>query len=334
MPIKGLSERRRLPRLGKIRTGVKVQGKKSEYPKAVDYFVLPEDEYGKKLGEVFGEKPRSLRIVFPVDDPNVIFPQWYKAYRTSIGLFCKGDGEHATQVDEQSGELVEVQCPCERLENKSCRQMGNLVFMVPEVSLAGVFQIDTSSFNSIVDLNSGIDFLRSVRGRVAMQPCILTIEPREVSPDGKKKVVYTMHIIPAEGEALRETLLPIGDIPKDTPQLEGPKEEVGAGHVEEKDLVPASVQTGEQDRTDESTQDRTWTDTDDFETDAVQVTKAQAEALGKFANQVCDDIGYKKEKLRKEIYAQYGVSAFSELTEAQAAEIRATLEAWRKEKSE
>jgi hypothetical protein len=53
MPIKGISEIVRLPRLGKIRLGIK---KKTDagvsYPSPTDYFVCPDE-----LKKVFGEKP-------------------------------------------------------------------------------------------------------------------------------------------------------------------------------------------------------------------------------------------------------------------------------------
>jgi hypothetical protein len=53
MPIKGIPEIVRLPRLGKIRLGIK---KKTDagvsYPSPTDYFVCPDE-----LKKVFGEKP-------------------------------------------------------------------------------------------------------------------------------------------------------------------------------------------------------------------------------------------------------------------------------------
>ena len=40
-PIKGLTEKRRLPRIGKIHLGIMAETKKGvPYPKAVDYFVF------------------------------------------------------------------------------------------------------------------------------------------------------------------------------------------------------------------------------------------------------------------------------------------------------
>nr|MBC8477840.1 hypothetical protein [Dehalococcoidia bacterium] len=63
-PIKGISEIVRLPRLGKIRLGLREDtGKGSIYPLPTDYFVCPEE-----VKRVFGEKPRELRIMFPTED--------------------------------------------------------------------------------------------------------------------------------------------------------------------------------------------------------------------------------------------------------------------------
>src|SRR5262245_30112806 len=63
--IRGLSDKRRLPRLGKIRLGVTVvRGDGKSYPKATDYFVVPEI-----VASVLGEpRPKALPIMFPVDD--------------------------------------------------------------------------------------------------------------------------------------------------------------------------------------------------------------------------------------------------------------------------
>jgi len=92
--IKELSDVRRLPRLGKIHLGVKAKNEKGvEYPKAVDYFVVPEE-----VKKVYGEKPEKLKIIIPSEMPDVFFPQWYKKYTYGKGLICKGDGITANRV--------------------------------------------------------------------------------------------------------------------------------------------------------------------------------------------------------------------------------------------
>ena len=95
--IKGLSEIRRLPRIGLIRLGIKKKNAKGmEYPAAVDYFVVPDE-----VKKVYGEQPRELDIIFPLDEVDDIFPQFYKRYGHSKGLVCKGDGETANQVNDK-----------------------------------------------------------------------------------------------------------------------------------------------------------------------------------------------------------------------------------------
>jgi len=69
-PIKGISDIRRLPRLGKVRLGIKVEPPdKNPYPRATDYFVVPDE-----IKEYVGEKPKQLQIMFPVEDPEVFAP--------------------------------------------------------------------------------------------------------------------------------------------------------------------------------------------------------------------------------------------------------------------
>lgn len=191
--IKGVSDIRRLPRLGKIRLGVKEESLRTgnPYPRAVDYFVCPEP-----VQAVYGPQPRELHVMFPVDDVEVVFPQWYMCYGQASGLKCKGDGGTAWRIGE-GGELVEVECcpeECEDYQRQHCRRLGRLQFMLPKVPGVGVWQIDTTSFHSIVQINSGLELIRAVAGRIALVPLVLYLEPREVQPNGKKKVVHVMNI--------------------------------------------------------------------------------------------------------------------------------------------
>ena len=68
--IKGVSDQRRLPRLGKIRLGVKATAKSGkEYPVEKDYFVVPPE-----VAAIYGEQPKELDVMLPVNDPEVCFP--------------------------------------------------------------------------------------------------------------------------------------------------------------------------------------------------------------------------------------------------------------------
>jgi len=59
MPIKGLTQVRRLPRLGKIKMGIKVKTTLGvEYPQKTDYFVVPPE-----VADVYGDRPKALDII-------------------------------------------------------------------------------------------------------------------------------------------------------------------------------------------------------------------------------------------------------------------------------
>lgn len=217
MPIKGLTERRRMPRIGKMHLGIKVESTKKPgvfYPKATDYFVFPEDgsagyELIDELIAEYGEKPKELAIIFPLEDEEAICSQYYRCYSRSRGLTCRGDGETCTRmIDTKTGDLVnkdseetelkEMSCTgteCPDYARGSCREIMNLQFMLPKISGLGVWQIDTSSINSIRNINSCIELIRSVYGRIRMVPLFLSIEPMEVTPpNSKKKTVHVLNL--------------------------------------------------------------------------------------------------------------------------------------------
>ena len=244
MAIRGLTERRRLPRAGKIRLGEKRLSQKTgnPYPAAVDYFVWPE-EYAETLNGLFGEKAREIDIMFPTDDLEQICPQYLKRYGSS-GLLCRGDGVTAERVNQETGEWVEVECNPEECphfspseeKDKSCRQVMNLRFVIPQLISEGVWQLDTSSYHSIIAVNSAIEYIRSLVGRVSMIPLRLKVVPREVQPDGKKKVVHVLDLKLGAQLGLRElqALAQSGDQPLlALPSLED--------HVPPDDLFPVEA---------------------------------------------------------------------------------------------
>ncbi len=187
--IKELSDRRRLPRLGVIRLGIKKKSAKGvEYPSETSFFVCPPE-----VQKIYGEKPTEIEIMFPIDNIEEVFPQAYKYYGSSKGLKCQGNGEVAYCVE--NGEMIQKSCPCEMLENGKCKQTGTLMVMIPKVSVGGVYQIRTSSFNSIVDVNSGIDYVRALVGRFCMIPLKLRRVTTETHHDEKKQNHYTLQVV-------------------------------------------------------------------------------------------------------------------------------------------
>lgn len=206
MPIKGISEIRRFSRGGKIRLGEKrmSQGGK-EYPAKLDYFLFdPEDERLLPfLKQKFGDKPRRLKIAFPSEDAGVVYPQFYKLY-TASGLQCKGDGETATRV-VAGGSMIDLDCPgpdlCDLSIEKGshgkpgCKRIATLQFFLVELEQLFTWQISTTSFHSIVNVNSGLELLRQIAGRISFVPIDLCLKPVTIQPDGKKQVAYVLDLV-------------------------------------------------------------------------------------------------------------------------------------------
>jgi hypothetical protein len=207
--IKDISDRRRLPRLGKVRLGYKVRNQNGmtdkckhkeeevcmfcSHPVETEYFVCPSE-----VREKYGEKPTELDVMLPVNEQSVIFPQRYIWYGQTKGPKCIGNGQEAQRSN--NGEVVTMECPCEKLESGECTQRASLQVILPKVNMGGVYQIDTTSYHSIVDINSGMAYIAAMmkqligEERFAMIPLVLKRIARETHEGGVKGTHYTMHL--------------------------------------------------------------------------------------------------------------------------------------------
>jgi len=203
-PIKGVSEIVRLPRLGKIKLGIrKDAGEGCVCPLHTDYFVCPEE-----VKKVFGEKPTELRIMFPTEDESHWASQYLKCYSESGNLICCGDGETAIAcVNTLTGEMVtgetadtrlrKVNClpdMCVYYQQRQCRRVMNLQFLLTDCPGFGVYQLDTRSYHSIVNINSMLTMMRGTCQRLSMIPLSLRLVPKEVLHEGEWKEIYVLKL--------------------------------------------------------------------------------------------------------------------------------------------
>ena len=204
------------------------------------------------------QQPRKLSIMFPTEDPDQWASHFYRAYSGSRGLVCKGDGEVATRlvdldqtVDMQTGELPkgrhprywspvkrestnvdyrEIDCPpetCPQFKTRQCRPVMNLQFLLPDVERVGIWQIDTSSWNSIRNVLSGIQLIKVLAGRISAIPLELSLVPLEVHPEsGTKKTVHVLMLTAPYkvGELYQYRQLPPGQAILPPPDLEPPED--------------------------------------------------------------------------------------------------------------
>ncbi|MCL6444197.1 MAG: hypothetical protein K6T83_12205 [Alicyclobacillus sp.] len=205
--IKGFSKPKRMPRLGKIYLGIKAENDQGKtYPSAVDYFVVRADGVNTSQAAadafhaVYGAEPREITIAFPSDDPELFMPQYLTAYRGGGGrseLWCKGNGEWARRADGQGG-YAEIPClyqDCPIFQQKKCKPLTRLLFLLPDVEGIGVWELDTTSYYSAQNLGASVQLIRQLtRGRIAMIPLKLRVVPQTVSPDGTLKTVYVLDL--------------------------------------------------------------------------------------------------------------------------------------------
>jgi hypothetical protein len=195
-PIRGISEVIRLPRLGKIRLGVKKEADGTLYPEPTDYFVCPEE-----VKKVFGEKPRKLRIMFPTNDPAQWASQYLRCYSESNRLVCRGNGKTAVArvIGINDTELREKQCipmNCSAYQQEMCRPVMNLQFLIPQCPGFGVYQLDTGSYHSMVNINSSLELIHTICNRFALIPLTLKLVQKEVQPEGQSKTAWVLSILP------------------------------------------------------------------------------------------------------------------------------------------
>ena len=195
--IKGdYSTVRRLPRLGKIRLGLKVRNQAGkEYPTETEHFVCPEE-----VEAVYGETPVELDVMLPSDNPEEVFVQKYAMYGAGAGLKCHGNGEQAERYNEQTKQWDAMACPCPFLKTDAnpkgtCTPQSHLMVMLPKVSMGGCYQITTRSFHATVGINSSLDLIRALAGRIALVPLKLRRVPTSTQKDGKKATHYILNLI-------------------------------------------------------------------------------------------------------------------------------------------
>lgn len=228
MAIKGITDKpaRFFPRIAKIRLGIKRKGQgQTEYPVDVDHFVCPPE-----VEDVFGKNPKELIGIFPVNDIEKIWMTRMESWRASrqkipgtdkprSRLWCASDGETAHRIhvgdkDSQGSDIVKemdpekrpdlggmftMPCPQERcpyFENRACKPVGRLNFIMPQVSWFGIFQLETSSRIAFENLKQQFTYAMAINGgKIAGLPFRLVREPAVVAPAELKGKTTVKHVI-------------------------------------------------------------------------------------------------------------------------------------------
>lgn len=166
-----------LPRVGKVKIG-----KKNEkgYPMSVDYFI-PSGKYAGLFTQAYGDKPNTIQILFPSDDPSQVCNEYYEYRNDSGKLIAYGDGEtfhvwngkaYAPLTTKDYPNVMEL--VCKKYPRRYPKGLDDwrvrltLSFMLPMVrGIAGVWVFDTNgSLSTIPNIRDTFDGIKDARGSV------------------------------------------------------------------------------------------------------------------------------------------------------------------------
>ena len=210
--VHGVSDRAGMPRIGKIKLGEKRKtGGGKEYPAELDYFRFVPDEglladqramIHDRVARVYGERPHTLtNVFFPSDEIGFVCPSALEAWvRKQAGgaLWCTGDGQRAERINWDTGAWEQRACchveTCPVMEKGDCKLTSRLRIFLPEITMAGYWQIDTSSQASTGNVNDVVNHLQRMFGRLTSIPLVLSREPKAMTFEGKTTTHYILHI--------------------------------------------------------------------------------------------------------------------------------------------
>jgi hypothetical protein len=228
MGILGLTHDQNGAALEKLPVTIKVAigegpqpGNQNSHPRQLDHFVFKRKmlhgqdviwESASDIGELFGEKPTELGIMFLHDDPKEVF-RTELAWWTSSGYKCRGELVQITNGGEPHFEMRALRktqkCPqgeawpgdykfiggarkgeplplcgegCPDLKRGDCRPSGDLHFILEKFPrLGAVCRLHTSSYRSVRNLSNGLMQVRRFNGgRLAGIKAVLRAMPEKI----------------------------------------------------------------------------------------------------------------------------------------------------------
>ena len=168
-----------LPEIGRLHIGMKKTGQNGrEFPTSVDWFI-PSGKYAAMFTQALGEKPQTIQIIFPDDNPAKVCNERF-VYRDDKGaLVAYGDGRIFEIWDGKKYAPYSVENYPDIWDqiirnNPTKRGPDNwdveltLRFIIPAVrGIVGVWVLNTKGkASSVHNLRDSFDSIRAMRGTV------------------------------------------------------------------------------------------------------------------------------------------------------------------------
>lgn len=201
-----------LPRVGTIKIGFKDE---RGLPRSVDYFI-PTGKYASLFTKAYGEKPQTIQVVFPDDDPAKVCNERYE-YRDDEGrLLATGDGEtfqiwngkeyQEVSIEQSPNLMKSVE---KRHPNKLYQKTGEgwqiiltLNFIIPCVrGIAGVWQFSTKgTASTIPNIRNVFDAMLELKGYCKGVIFDLSVQYAKSQKPGDKSRYPVVSLVPNESE--------------------------------------------------------------------------------------------------------------------------------------
>lgn len=201
--------------VGKIKVGEKHPEK--NYPMSLDYFRATSEnpQYVQAFQECYGEKPKSIPVIFVSDDINHVCSEHLELRDNAGKLFAKGDGLNFEIVNEKDGTWLKItldmilakyedldkflEAQIKRANSKTgWRRRLVLRFVLPKIKgLMGEWQFSTYADKSSIDQIVGVfDTVQAVAGTVRMIPFDLNVKKVISDRSGSKNSYPVVQLIP------------------------------------------------------------------------------------------------------------------------------------------
>ena len=174
-----------LPEIGRLHIGMKNE---KGYPQSLDYF-RPTGKYATLFTQALGEKPQTIQVIFPDDDPAKVCKEEYQ-YRDDKGaLVARGDGQTFEVWDGKKYAPYSVkdfpdimnQIAAKNPTKKGAENWDvtlTLKFIVPAVrGVVGVWQFSTKGrASSVKNIRDSFDAVQTMYGTVTNTVFDLTVQ--------------------------------------------------------------------------------------------------------------------------------------------------------------
>jgi len=194
--------RRRLPEAGRIRLGVKT----GRAMKSIDTFrfTSPAEVLIRQIAAAYGGDPKpwtepkaspskQWEVITPVDRIDVVLPpdclvQWYEEW-SGGGCIKRCDGEvcETWRKGPEGPETYDVACVCNANQKRTCEPHTRLNVLLPNISMHGVWRLETKSWNAKEELPGMVDLIENINATGRYTPASLSVVKQERMNKGRKQ---------------------------------------------------------------------------------------------------------------------------------------------------